>query len=529
MTTALNINNAKTQDDSQPPHSDDQGTEFTANKTFAAIDLGSNSFHMAVASTTKSHLQMIDKLREPVRLGAGLDKKNNITAKTMKQALECLSMFSQRLKDVPPSQIRAVGTNTLRRARNAGEFNSAAVDTLGVPIEIIAGREEARLIYTGVSYGVRDEKKRLVIDIGGGSTEFIAGVGNTANIMESINMGCVSANTRWFEGHTRPGKKLAKQFEKSIANGRLEARAIIPNYLKHNWDICIGSSGTIKATEKILQAFNPDEDGISHESLNALIERIIKKGPEILNDVTTISDDRRAVILGGLSVLKAAFESLNIKHMQVSHSALREGVIIDLAGDSLNDHVRRNAVNDMQNRFRVDVEQAARVFHTAEQLFNAASEPWNLDTRRDWATLRSASHLHEVGLSVAHVQYHKHGAYLLSHADMLGFSRNDQGFIAALVRNHRRKIDTAITQSMRKSEQSRYYKLLLLLRLATLFHRTRHTDQAPEIDAEFSDSIVNLRIATDWLQTHPLTHAEIEDEIEKLNGIGFQLRLNPAD
>jgi len=189
------------------------------------------------------------------------------------------------------------------------------------------------------------------------------------------------------------------------------------------------------------------------------------------------------VILGGLSVLKAAFEAMNISRMQVSHSALREGVIVDLAGDSMNDNVRRNAVNDVQTR----------------------------------------SHLHEVGLAVAHVQYHKHGDYLLSNADMLGFSRNDQTFIAALVRNHRRKIDTSVTQSMTKSEQSRYNKLLTLLRLATLFHRTRNTDHTPEISAAFSDSTVNINISTEWLEEHPLTYAHIEDEIEKLASIGIQL------
>ena len=501
------------------------GAEITAEKSYAAIDLGSNSFHMAVASATDSHLQMIDKLREPVRLGAGLDKKNNITDKTMKQALECLSMFGERIKDVPISQVRAVGTNTLRRARNSKEFNAAAVETLGVPIDIISGREEARLIYTGISYGVRDDIKRLVIDIGGGSTEFIAGVGTKANIMESVNMGCVSASTRWFD---KP-KKLRKQFDKAIDKAQLESRAIVPQYLQHNWDICIGSSGTIKATEKILQAFNPNETGISHESLEALIDRICKKGPEILNDITTVGDDRRAVILGGLSVLMATFKSLNISHMQVSHAALREGVIIDLAGESLNDHVRRNAVNDMQRRFQVDVEQAARVFETAEKMLNSAIEQWNLDPRRDWATLRSACHLHEVGLSVAHVQYHKHGEYLLRHADMLGFSKNDQEFIATLVRNHRRKIDDTITQSMRKSEQSRYCKLLILLRLATLFHRTRHADNTPTLDIKISDTVIHLNIAENWLETHPLTRADIEDEIEKLKGIGFHLKLNSTD
>lgn len=214
--------------------------------------------------------------------------------------------------------------------------------------------------------------------------------------------------------------------------------------------------------------------------------------------------------------------------MQVSHSALREGVIIDLAGDSLNDHVRRNAVTDMQHRFRVDTEQASRVFNTAERLFNSALEPWNLDPKRDLNTLRSACHLHEVGLSIAHVQYHKHGSYLLRNADMMGFSRNDQRFIAALVRNHRRKIDTSVTQSMRKSEQSRYYKLLFLLRLASLFHRTRHADDTPEFSAEYSDCTVSMTITPEWLKDHPLTRADIEDEIEKLNTVGFYLDLNPT-
>ena len=499
---------------------------ITADNTFAAIDLGSNSFHMAVASTTDSHMQMIDKLRQPVRLGAGLDSNNNITTETMNRALECLSMFRERLKDVPINQIRAVGTNTLRRAGNADEFNDAALDALGVPVEIIAGREEARLIYTGVTYGIRDNKKRLVIDIGGGSTEFIAGIGSEANIVESISIGCVSANTCWFKADLPNSKKLGKQFEKSIASSRLETDVIVPDYLKHGWDICIGSSGTIKATERIIQSFYPDEIGISAERLQALIEKIIKKGPEVLNQVASISDDRREVILGGLSVVKATFDALNIKRMQVSHSALREGVIVDLAGHSANDNVRRNAVNNMQQRFRIDTEQAARVFATAERLFKHAAKNWTLDKKRDRAALRSASHLHEVGLSVAHEQYHKHGDYLLSNADMLGFSRNDQRFIAALVRNHRKKIDTTVTDSMKKSEQSRYYKLLILLRLASLFHRTRNSAQTPEVSADFSDNSINLNIPHDWLNKHPLTYAYIEDEIDKLASIGYQLTLN---
>lgn len=495
--------------------------EITAENTYAAIDLGSNSFHMAVANTTASHLQMIDKVREPVRLGSGLDKHHNIDAATMQRALDCLAIFQQRLRGVPRDQIRAVGTNTLRRAHNASAISDAAEDMLGVPVEVISGREEARLIFSGVTYGVADNKKRLVIDIGGGSTEFIAGSGIEPAVMESVNMGCVTANQRWFNNDN----KLSQQFEKAIRRSQQELSPLTKSYLHHSWDNCIGASGTIKATERILIECGLIESGITRKALENLVEKIQKKGVALLKDLSSISDDRRAVILGGISVLLAAFRTLDIKTMAVSHRALREGVIVDLAGESTQTHVRNNAVQEMQRRFQIDNDQAIRVNRTAQHLFDQVRRAWNLDRRRDRATLRCACLLHEIGLSVSHAQYHKHGEYLLKHADMLGFSRNEQSMLAALVRNHRRKVVDTVCSAMNSNERNRYKSLLTLLRLSTLFHRTRGNSAVPPMTVSADSNKLALGIDNDWLAANPLTAADLQDEIKQLSTLDMALEV----
>lgn len=496
-------------------------TEITAENTFAAIDLGSNSFHMAVANTTASHLQMIDKVRQPVRLGSGLDKDNNIDENTLERALDCLAIFQQRLRGVPRDQIRAVGTNTLRRARNASVLNNAAEELLGIPIEIISGREEARLIYAGVTYGINDSNKRLVIDIGGGSTEFIIGTASTPRLMESINMGCVSATQRWFADQSKPEKQL----DRAIRRSRLELRPLTKRYVRQGWDQCTGSSGTIKATERILIESGLSERGISRHGLEEFVSLLQKKGLTVVNGLNSISDDRQAVILGGVSVLLAAFRELEIDNMLVSHRALREGVIVDLAGQTVQANVRRHAVGEMQRRFQVDADQAERINRTAMCLFDNVRKSWKLN-KRHRATLESACLLHEVGLSVAHVQYHKHGDYLLRHADMLGFSRREQVIIAALVRNHRRKISKEVMESMSLRERTVYQRLLSILRLSILLHRTRGMSDEPELAVETRENLLSLGISQQWLKHNPLTDADLADEVKHLGALGLKLVIN---
>lgn len=497
--------------------------EITPENTYAAIDLGSNSFHMAVAGATGSHLQMIDKVRRPVRLGSGLDKNNNITTETLDRALECLALFQHRLRGVPRDQIRAVGTNTMRRARNSEKLNLAAQQLLGIPIEIISGREEARLIYTGVTYGLRDKKKRLVIDIGGGSTEFIAGQGIEPKVMESVNMGCVSANQRWFSGKDL---NLPKQFEKAIKQAQVETRPLTSEYLGYGWEHCIGSSGTIKAAERILTGLGFSKSGINHDHLQQAVNLIGTEGLEVISHIESISADRHTVILGGLSVLLATFRSLDIESMTVSHSALREGVIVDLAGDTLNEHVRHSAVREMQRRFQIDIDQAHRVSTTANAFYQSVRKPWNLGKKADASTLLWATELHEIGLSVSHAQYHKHGDYLLRHADMLGFSRKDQAILASLVRNHRRKITLDVAGTMPENEQQRYHYLLSILRLAVLFHRTRGSGLLPTIEVTAKEDALTLGIANQWLADNPLTDTDLQDEIKRLNTLNITLLID---
>ena len=498
-------------------------SEITTQNTYAAIDLGSNSFHMAVAGATSTHLQMIDKLREPVRLGSGLDQDNNITPETMGRALKCLELFQNRLRGVPQSQIRTVGTNTLRRARNADEFNRQAESILGAPIDIISGREEARLIYTGIVYGRHDNQKRLVIDIGGGSTELIIGTGINPVIMESVNMGCVSATQKWFSDN---GNNLARQFEKSIRKSQLELRALSSQYRQAGWDVCIGSSGTIKAVERILVALGLTDHGISVEGLEDTRKLLVKKGLPALSGISTISNDRKAVILGGIAVLIATFRSLKIDFMNVSHAALREGVIVDLVGEKLNEQVRLNAIADIQRRFQIDKQQAGIVSSTANTIFDAVSRAWELDDKQHRPVLQYACALHEIGLSVAHVQYHKHGDYLLSHADMLGFSRNDQNLLAGLVRNHRRKVASDVASRLSAPFKEKFFHLLIILRLAVLFHRTRQASAPPPLTISVTANSLIITLPHQWLTENPLTHADLIDEIGPARTAGFTLAIH---
>lgn len=495
--------------------------EITPSNTFAAIDLGSNSFHMAVAGVSQSHLQMIDKMRKPVRLGSGLDSKNNIDQDTLARSLKCLALFRQRLRNVPTDQIRAVGTNTLRRARNAAAFNNAAEQILGVPVEIISGREEARLIFSGVTYGIHDGKKRLVIDIGGGSTEIIAGTGTTPALMESINIGCVSCTQKWFPD----GASLPLQIDKAANQCQLETQSIKAGYLKHRWDYCVGSSGTIKAIERILMALGLSARGIPADGLEKLTRLVSKNGISVINDANCISHDRKAVIVGGLSVLLSIFRSLNIQFMSVSHSALREGVIVDLIGEKHSEHVRYNAIADMQRRFQVDADQASRVSGTAKIIFSLASKSWGLDKKHDLPTLLWASELHEIGLSVSHAQYHKHGDYLLRNADILGFSRKDQAMLASLVRNHRRKINLDITSGLSTEDRKKYPYLLALLRVSVLLHRTRGADDTSLLSVSFDNKSMSFNLPDSWIENHPLTVTNLRDEVQSLNSIGVKLRL----
>lgn len=490
-------------------------------ETVAAIDLGSNSFHMIVARLEESGtLSIIDRLRENVRLGGGLDKNGIIDEAAQTRAFDCLEAFAQRIRDLPQSAVRIAGTNTLRVAKNSRAFVAKAEEILNHPIEIIAGREEARLIYLGVAHGLATkEGKRLVIDIGGGSTEFIVGRGMTPLRRESLYTGCVSASKRFFSD----GKITKKSMKAAETEAALTLFPQAPDFKSGQWEEAIGCSGTIKAIANIVQEEGWCLDGISYKSLQKLRETLLQAGHTDKLTLTGLSESREPVIAGGLSVLLAIFKTLNIEQMQVSDQSMREGLLYDLVGRITHQDVRDATVEAAMTRWGVDIEQAQRITNTVESLCHKACEHWPIDFEQLTLLLKWASMLHEIGLQVSHNNYHKHGAYILQNADMQGFSRQEQALLAALVLSHRSKFRVDAFNELMKPFVKAGKHMCVLLRIAVLLHRGRTNQSIPEIDITVSNKNINLVFPENWLDEHSMTLADLIKEINYLDTAGYKL------
>jgi exopolyphosphatase/guanosine-5'-triphosphate,3'-diphosphate pyrophosphatase len=488
--------------------------------SFAAVDLGSNSFHMVVATYTDGHLQIIDRIKDMVRLASGLDEKRNLTQDSMDRAIQCLERFGQRIGEVPRSHVRAVGTNTLRQARNGAAFLARARKALGHPIEIIAGREEARLIYLGVSHSIYGPgERRLVIDIGGGSTELIIGRGFEPRLMESLYMGCVNMSEQYFSG----GEISAKRMRRAMLFAHQELESIETTYQKAGWDAVIGASGTIQAINDAIRARGWGDGGISADGLRRLREFVVETGDVKKLVLEGVSDRRMPVFVGGVAILSAVFEALQVEMMLISDGALREGLLYELIGRAQDQDTRDQTINELALRYGVDGEQAKRVATTAGRLFKQVQGSWQLDARTDRKLLEWAAQLHEIGLAVAHAQHHHHGGYLLTHSDMAGFSRQEQRDLAVLVRLHRRKFDAAELAGMSDDERERLQRLCVLLRLAVVLNRSRSSAALPVVNASAEKNRITLRFPSTFLAEHPLTLADLEGEQEMMRAAGMEL------
>ena len=490
-------------------------------ETVAAMDLGSNSFHMIVAKLeTSGTLSIIDRLRDNVRLGGGLDEHGIIDDAAQQRAFECLETFAQRIRSLPASAIRIAGTNTLRVATNAREFVEKAEQILGHPSEIIAGREEARLIYLGVAHGLATkEGKRLVVDIGGGSTEFIIGRGMKPLRRESLYTGCVSASKRFFDS----GKINNKKMKAAELDAALVLFPQASKFRAGKWDEVSGCAGTIKAIRDIVHAQGWCENGITYKALLKLREAVIAAGHIDKLKLDGLSDNRRAVLPGGLSVLLAVFKTLNIELMQVSDQGMREGLLYDLVGRITHHDVRDATIESAMSRWGLDVEQANRVTKTVDQLCNSACAQWSIDTEQVRPLLKWASMLHEIGLQVSHNNYHKHGAYILSNADMQGFSRQEQALLAALVLSHRSKFRIDAFKQLMKPFVKPGKQICVLLRLAVLLHRGRTDQPVPHVEIEIENKDIQLRFPEGWLDDHNMTLADLIKEINYLDSAGYRL------
>jgi exopolyphosphatase/guanosine-5'-triphosphate,3'-diphosphate pyrophosphatase len=490
--------------------------------TLAAIDLGSNSFHMVVARVSGGQPEIIDRLREQVQLAEGLDAELNLNKKARRRALECLERFGQRTRDLAPQGVRAVGTNTLRIARNSPDFLEAAEAALGHTIEIVSGWEEARLIYLGVSHTLaEDDGHRLVVDIGGGSTECILGRRFEILHARSLDMGCVSYSRRFFPD----GVIRRKGFDDAVMAAHLNLRGEEAVFAGHT---SVGSSGTIRAVEQVLVA-NGERAGITREGLKWLGEEIVAAGHTNRLDFEGLKAERAPVLPGGVAILAALFERLEIEELAVSRGAMREGVLFDLLGRLQQEDVRDRTIRSFQDRFHVDEEQARRVEQTALALLEQVAEAWKLDAEESARFLSWAARLHELGLAVSFAGYAEHGAYLISNSDMPGFSRDDQALLALLIAAHRgkprprrRAFETPPGRARKLAT-----RLTALLRLAVRLHRGRSSQEPVAPVLRLRDGILTLEFAKGWLAAHPMTRKDLEREADRLLGLGIELHTVP--
>ena len=488
----------------------------------AAVDLGSNSFHLQVCRVTGGQIYPLDSLREVVRLGAGLTSEKRIDRATQARALEALQRIGERLRGLPRSAVRAVGTNTLRVAKNAPQFLREARAALGFPIEVIAGREEARLIYLGVAHSIAPsvhgpDDKRLVVDIGGGSTEFIIGKGLEPLLTESLYMGCVSYSLAYFP----EGRIDKSRFRKAELAARQELAGMAGEYRAAGWQEAVGSSGTARALEGILRKNGFTEEGITLEGLERLKSLLIKHERADPDRIDGLGKDRAVVIAGGLAIMLAAFSELGIERMAVSDGALRHGVLYDLLGRVQHRDMREATVAQFMRRYHVDTAQAERVRLLALRIFDSINTEKE-DREPDRLLLDWAARLAEIGLSVAHAQYHKHSAYILSNADMPGFSRMEQQRLARIVLAHRGKLGKMQDAGLEGSD----WTLVLALRVAALVLRNRMDARFPMLRVAGDDAGYLLDLPQAWLEENPLAAAALDTETGHWKAVGMKFVVN---
>ena len=488
----------------------------------AAVDLGSNSFHMVVAQRVLGQLRVVDRLRETVRLAEGLDRNGRLAAEVQARAIACLARFGQRIAELPPRHIRAVATHAVRQLRSPESFLIPAERALGHAIDVISGREEARLIYLGVAHEQppRRGQKRLVIDIGGGSTECIIGSGMQPLERESLQVGCIASTRRFFPD----GRLSVRRWQAAQTEIAAEFQQFAATYRRLGWSEAIGSSGTNKAIGEICAKLRLSKGAVTAAALPVVRERLLACGHVDAIDLPGLSDDRRPIIAGGVLILEAAFNALDLQRMQVSAAALREGVLHDLLGRGGEDDPRLSSVAALMQRYGADLAQAQRVEATALRLFDQVASEWQLDAdaRR---LLAWAARLHELGLAIAHSGYHRHGAYLLQNSDIAGFSQQGQNYLAALVRCHRRSVPRNAFEMIPDRLLAHARHSAALLRLAALLHRARGDAIPPGLQLRADGEALIFRVDGRWLQSHPLLRADLDTECDDMAGLGVRLKL----
>jgi len=489
----------------------------------AAVDLGSNSFHMIIASLEENgSLKVIDRIKEMVRLGAGLNEKHYLDEETQQRALDCLSRFSQRLQNINEKDIRITGTNTLRIAKNSNKFIKKARRVLNHKIEIISGVEEARLVYHGAVYSLAElGSQRLVVDIGGGSTEIIIGKDNKPIKLESLEMGCVSVTKKFFSD----GIISQSRLKEAEIFARQEIENVRYEYIKTGWEQCVGTSGSIRSISKVLLTNNITDGTITDKGLKILLEKLLDFKSTNKIKLAGLSSDRQAVFIGGLVVLTATFKALKLKEMIASDGALREGLMLDIVGRIKHEDIREISVAQLATRYAIRQQHADNVNLSCEHLYSELCKPWSLNDDNQKIILYWAARLHEMGLAISHSSYHKHSAYLACHSDMPGFSIQEQLLLSQLIRYHRQKIILSEIESHSANYRKKLIRLIIILRIAVILNRSIPEYQNPDYKIKIKNNTLKLEFPKHWFDENPLTIADLQSEVEYLSSIGFELKI----
>lgn len=487
----------------------------------AGVDLGSNSFRLQIGRVVGDQIHPLESMKETVRLGSGLTRERLLDHASQQRAIEALRRFGERLRGFAPETVRAVTTDAMRVARNAPMVLLQAEAALGFPIEIIGGREEARLIFIGAANALPPAShRRLVVDIGGGSTEFIIGQGTEPLLMESLFMGGISYRQRFFP----EGRVDKKRFSAAEVSAAREIEGISVDYQRFGWQEAVGSSGSAQELADILERneLNPENcGGITREGLARLRQLIIRAGSAEALTLNGMRSERVPILPGVVAIMSAAFVELGIERMTYSEGALPLGVLYDLLGRFEHHDTRDETVLEFMRRYQVEEAQVRRVERTALTLLGQLIKLDSPEHESDVHFLRWAVSLHEIGISVAHNEVHKHGAYILGHADMPGFSKRDQSRLALLVLGQRGKLQKLA--SMPAGDPN--WRLVFCLRLAVLLHRGRDDQPLPELSLKESPVGFQVELPEIWLDENPISAAALNDEITLWRRIGIKVRI----
>ncbi|BBE76359.1 exopolyphosphatase [Phytobacter diazotrophicus] len=491
---------------------------------FAAVDLGSNSFHMVIARVVDGAMQIIGRLKQRVHLADGLDSNNMLSEEAMERGLACLSLFAERLQGFDPSSVCIVGTHTLRQALNAPEFLKRAEKVIPYPIEIIAGNEEARLIFMGVEHTQPEKGRKLVIDIGGGSTELVIGEDFEPKLVESRRMGCVSFAQLYFAG----GTINAENFQRARVAATQKLETLAWQFRIQGWDVALGASGSIKAAHEVLLALGEKDGIITPERLKKLVAEVVKfKNFDELS-LPGLSDERKAVFVPGLAILCGVFDALAINELRLSDGALREGVLYEMEGRFRHQDIRSRTAQSLANQYNIDREQARRVLETTMHMYDQwqAQNPKLINPQLA-ALLKWAAMLHEVGLNINHSGMHRHSAYILQNSDLPGYNQEQQLMMATLVRYHRKAIKLDDLPRFTLFKKKHYLPLIQLLRLGVLLNNQRQaTTTPPTLRLTTDDNHWTLSFPHDWFSQNALVLFDLEREQEYWEAVtGWRLKV----